>query len=254
MPTAAHTRRAALSGRCRRVLEPLAAHGAVSGAPSLPEVRAFLQAADTCFARLAQAVRADEGVRATLRAVALWNTLPAFLSIRAGSVPASLAALMEAWASAVDVLRVPGPRPRVRLRTRVPAPPDLGVVLAFETGVTEFVRGIASGASAAATVRRLMTHLQVSYDDVGRMVGVSGETVRRWEQGITGVPAEKRGLLAAADAALSRLLAMFKAEALPAVVRRPAEVFQRERALDWILRGRIGDVVEQYDLALSYQA
>ena len=40
-------------------------------------------------------------------------------------------------------------------------------------------------------LRALMTRLELSQDDLGRMLGVSGETVRRWERGATGIPAER---------------------------------------------------------------
>jgi hypothetical protein len=53
--------------------------------------------------------------------------------------------------------------------------------------------------------------------------------------------------------ALDRLLALFQPARLPLAIRRPAELFDGERALDWILRGRIGEAAGRYEIALSYQ-
>jgi hypothetical protein len=100
---------------------------------------------------------------------------------------------------------------------------------------------------------RLITGLDLSFDEVGRMLGVSGETARRWERGLVPIPAARLALLTSAASALDRLLTLFRPERLPAAIRRSAPIFDGERALDWILRGRIQEVAEQYDRALSYQ-
>jgi DNA-binding transcriptional regulator YiaG len=123
----------------------------------------------------------------------------------------------------------------------------------FEAGVFEYMCTVTPTAAAAVIIRRLMAHLQLSYDEVGRMIGATGETVRRWEQGRHAPPLDKQSSLTAADAALSRLLRLIKADALPAVIRRPAEIFENDRALDWILRGRIVDVADRYERELRYQ-
>jgi len=54
--------------------------------------------------------------------------------------------------------------------------------------------------------------------------------------------------------ALTRLLALFRPERLPEVIQRPADLFDGERALDWIRRGRAAEVADRYEMALSYQA
>lgn len=105
-----------------------------------------------------------------------------------------------------------------------------------------------------AALRSIMTHLDVGQDEVGRMFRVSGETVRRWERGKTGIPSEREAAILATEAALRRLLAIFRPERLPLVVRREAELFDGETALEWILRGRIPDVVMHYENAFLYQA
>ncbi len=108
--------------------------------------------------------------------------------------------------------------------------------------------------STRTALRALMTRLDLSQDDLGRMLGVSGETIRRWERGATGIPAGRRALILAAEAGLRRLQDLFRPERLPTAVRRPAELFDGERALDWILRGRIAEVADRYETALLYQA
>ncbi|MEK7408194.1 MAG: hypothetical protein AAB225_24250 [Acidobacteriota bacterium] len=88
---------------------------------------------------------------------------------------------------------------------------------------------------------------------MGRMFGVAGETVRRWLRGASRVPDSRLAEMESAAAALNRLLEIFQPDRLRQVIRRPAEVFGGERALDWILRGRIGEVAERYEAALAYQ-
>lgn len=99
-----------------------------------------------------------------------------------------------------------------------------------------------------------MSHLDLSFDQLGRMLGVTGETVRRWSQGSHPVPSGRLGQLAAAQAALERLLSIFRPEALPGMIRRKAELFDGETALDWILDGRIDEVADRYESTLSHQA
>jgi hypothetical protein len=97
------------------------------------------------------------------------------------------------------------------------------------------------------------TYLDVSFDDVGRMLDVSGETVRRWERGVSRIPTEALATLELADGALDRLVKLFLPQRLPEVVRRKADLFDGGRPLDWILRGRRADMADGYELALTYQ-
>jgi transcriptional regulator with XRE-family HTH domain len=101
--------------------------------------------------------------------------------------------------------------------------------------------------------RRLRVSLRLSEEDLARMLATSGETIRRWEQDTAPVSPELSGKLLAADAALAVLLESFVPARLPEIIRRPALLFDGERALDWILGGRIGEVSERYDRLLMYQ-
>ena len=102
-------------------------------------------------------------------------------------------------------------------------------------------------------MRRLAGALDLSFDELGQMLGVRGETARRWERGLGSIPTDRLADLTTAEAALDRLLGLFRPERLPVAIRRPAELFGGESALDWILRGRIQDVADGYERALSYQ-
>ncbi len=220
---------------------------------SLTSVRVFLETVDNDFERWMRRVDADEETRTEWRVLALRNSLEAFVGVCAGSVPATATALVSAWTEAASMLgvEVTVGRP-ARRTTRHQTKPTLDAVLAFEAGVVEYAAKITTAHDAVAAIRRLMTHLRLNYDQVGRMVDNSGETVRRWEHGQR-VPPEKHAVLRAADSALSRLLDLIRPEALPVAVRRPAEIFGNVPALEWILGGRIGEVADRYDRELSYQ-
>jgi transcriptional regulator with XRE-family HTH domain len=106
---------------------------------------------------------------------------------------------------------------------------------------------------ARLTLDRLMLRLGLSQDEAARMLGVSGETVRRWQRGAVKIPMPRAAQLLSMGEALDRLLALFQPARLPLAIRRPAELFDGERALDWILRGRIAEAAGRYEIALSYQ-
>lgn len=120
--------------------------------------------------------------------------------------------------------------------------------------VSRYARGRRHAREASEIIYRLMGGLDLSRTEVGRVFDVSGETVRRWERGMVQVPARKMAALTQADAALSRLLELFEPDRLLLVIRRPAELFGGESALDWILRGRLGKVADGYERLLAYQA
>ena len=106
---------------------------------------------------------------------------------------------------------------------------------------------------ARLTLDRLMLRLGLSQDEAARMLGVSGETVRRWQRGAVKIPMPRAAQLLSMGEALDRLLRLFQPARLPLAIRRPADLFDGERALDWILRGRIAEVAGRYEIALTYQ-
>ncbi len=111
-----------------------------------------------------------------------------------------------------------------------------------------------SAAHARAALRALMNGLGLSQLEMADMLQVSGETVDRWWKGSASVPVDKQAEIVAAESSLQRLHTLFRPDRLSAAVRRPADLFGRECALQWILRGRIAEVTNRYEAALRYQA
>lgn len=58
-----------------------------------------------------------------------------------------------------------------------------------------------SAAEPRRILRRLVTELDLSFNEVGRMSGVRGETARRWERGLAPMPSERLAQLTAAEGA-----------------------------------------------------
>jgi len=103
-------------------------------------------------------------------------------------------------------------------------------------------------------IHLLMTSLRFSLGDLGRMLKVSDETARRWSSGATRIPEGQLARLDLATSGLNRLRRLFRPERLPQVIRRPADRFEGQRALDWILQGRIAEVADRYERDLVYQS
>lgn len=124
---------------------------------------------------------------------------------------------------------------------------------AYLAALIERVRDEKKSSEGCIIIQRFRAMLDLSQDALGQMFKVSGETIRRWEQKKVEIPEDKLAELRAADAALSHLLSIFLPDRLPTVIRQPAEIFKGQRALDWILQGRIKDVADQYDALTRYQ-
>lgn len=124
----------------------------------------------------------------------------------------------------------------------------------YSQAVTEHLTKETAEGRARSALRSLMTHLQLGQDEMGRLFGVSGETVRRWERGKTSIPVARETEILRVEAGLKRLLEMFRLDRLPLVVRREAKLFEGETALEWILRGRIDEVADLYEATFRYQA
>ncbi len=108
------------------------------------------------------------------------------------------------------------------------------------------------GVRAASILARLKAGLDVGSEDVGAMFGATGDIARAWELGTEEVPDLIFARVIAAESAFNRLAEIFRPERLPQVIRRRAPVFDNERALDWILDGRIAEVAERYDSGLAF--
>jgi len=103
-------------------------------------------------------------------------------------------------------------------------------------------------------IRALRVHLGLSCDELGSILRISGFEARSLENGQIRVGRELVSLILSMYEALERLLAIIRPERLPEAIGRPAEAFRGERALDWILRGRITEVADSYEEAVRYQA
>lgn len=222
---------------------------------SFAGVRKFVQVLHSSLERL-NAEAGLTGHRAVLvTSTVLQYSLPPMLLFREGEVRAASNAVSKLWISVSSGK----PAEVARLPERILARRGEGrgledLVHMFPIAVFEETAATRKDSSGREVLRRLMAYLQLSFDAVGRMLDVSGETVRRWERGVSRIPSEALASLGMTDSALSRLVTLFMPQRLPEVVRRKADLFDGSRALDWILQGRIGDVADRYEQALSYQA
>jgi transcriptional regulator with XRE-family HTH domain len=227
--------------------------------PDMAGIRQLVKTLDECLATINQIAELEGTTGTLVRHTALQACFPALRLSRRGDPEAALRFLLLEWARASAALGLPCSvsglpgEPEAALSNLPPDETEHELLAAFNTAVSALLREAEGESRGRGAVRRLMTHLDLSFDQVGRALGVSGETVRRWERGSHEIPAERMADLLRTDAALDRLLGVFRAERLAAVVRRQAELFSGERALDWIFRGRIGEVADRYEVTLSYQ-
>ena len=183
----------------------------------------------------------DARQAAWLRQGVLENAFPALLLVRRGEKRLALHWIentLDLWISKSG-----------------PVPDQESELLStFRLAITELGAAQSNGSQARVALRKLMVYLGCSQDELGRMFSVAGETIRRWERGMNQVPPERQAEIVSANAAVERLLQLFRPQQLSQVIRRKADLFEAERALDWILRGRIAEVADRYEAALLYQA
>lgn len=225
--------------------------------PYMDAGRGFVRLVEACARDLnsvagLQGEDADIVTEATVQA-----GFPVLLHLRHGNADGASDVFMSVWRGLVFTMGLaptagpPMPEPGEPLPVDAE---DREYLAVFNAAVGEYLRSSGHAAEARRVLRRIMATLDLSQDETARMFGVAGETIRRWERGLAPIPAKRMADLTRADAALSRLLDLFRPERLPVAVRRAAELFEGERAVDWILRGRIAEVADRYDTALLYQA
>lgn len=229
-----------------------------TGIQDLASVRDLVRSLDRGLAVVGELTGHEGTAGMLVRHTALQAGFPVVRLFRRDE-QAALRLLLLEWARAAEALGLPhglAGTPEELAAGLPDLPPDETeheLLAIFNTAVSGLLRETEGQSQGRGAIRRLMTHLDLSFDQVGRALGVSGETVRRWERGSHEIPAERMADLLRADAALERLLGVFRAERLAPVVRRRAEIFSGESALDWIFHGRIGEVADRYEVALSYQ-
>ena len=131
---------------------------------------------------------------------------------------------------------------------------DAELLAIFNAAVGERILAEGAAWQGRQIIRDLLIRLGLTGEEVGKMFQVSIETLSAWEAGSTTIPKESLTQLQAASSALSKLLSVFRPERLPQVVRREAELFDGETAVEWMVQGRITEVAERYEQAFAYQA
>ncbi len=249
----------------KSTFDRLAAHPPPLGEPGYAEVRQALALLDLCLEDLSAACGLPDEEAEVIRGGVLQAAFWPLASYLAGEPGRAAAQLVDRFLDQAVALgaRLAGPA-RVAEPAAAYGPPAAmtrfgveglrRIQLLHNAAVAEILLMHSSETRVRHLLRHLMVHLGLSQDDLGRMLGVSGETVRRWQQGTSRVPAPRRAAIVGAGAALTRLLAMFQPESLPQVIRRPAELFGGESGFDWILRDRLAEVADRYETALAYQA
>jgi transcriptional regulator with XRE-family HTH domain len=249
----------------RHRLETVAAGLAGPDLPDPGRVREVVEELDRCVSELSEAAKVAPERAALVRFAVLQAAFPALLSYRHGDPNLAWHLLTSEWERVLYTLGKPDWGGATEIREgsgsyygpllELPDPAaDQELLVLFNLAVFEVLRAASIQGQGRQEARHLMSRLALSYDQLGRAFGVSGETVRRWERGSHPIPDERLADLAAAGAALGRLEAMFRPERLSQVVRKKAGLFEGESALDWILRGRIAAAAGRYETALVYQA
>lgn len=237
----------------------LAAHGHLSdqlSEPSPGAVHAVAAIFSDCITELNRSLGLDEDAASRVLSVVLPAASQAFVLFRHGQFDQASRSLVWAWEAHLRTLRLPGVAEWEARRARAflkPEDLDPEWLALWNLAVSDHLAARLGGGRARHALQRLSTHLQLGQDELGRMFGVAGETVRRWLLGSHRVPAGRAAEIGSADAALTRLLELFRPGRLSQVIRRQADLFGGERAVDWILRGRITEVADRYEAALAYQ-
>ena len=130
---------------------------------------------------------------------------------------------------------------------------DREFLLVFSVAVAEKLSADQAESQARQAIRQLLARMELSVADLGRLLGVSADVVDQWESAQVMMPADARAIVTRANSALSRLLAIFRPERLPQVIRQKVALFRGESAYDWILQGRIQEVADLYEVAFAYQ-
>lgn len=218
-------------------------------------VRRFAQVVSSCVEKL-NAEAGLTGLQAVfVTSAVMQGALPSMLLFREGEIRAASRAVSTLWLTlstgeSAEPIRLPL---KMILAKRRDERELEELAHVFPLVVFEEAASARKATSGRDMLRRVSACLGLSFENVGRILNVPGETVRRWERGISRIPSDALATLELVDSALTRLTRLFLPQRLPEVVRRKAGLFDGSRALDWILQGRIAGVVDRYERALSYQ-
>ncbi|HZU27244.1 MAG TPA: helix-turn-helix transcriptional regulator [Bryobacteraceae bacterium] len=203
----------------------------------------------------------DSDISPVQRQVVLQNAFLVYLYSWSEAAEIGKASLIETWINSsllIDPQKEILRSIRNRWAHHLPAhklTSDDGELLAiFNAAVAE--RFLAEGAAwqGRQIVRDLLVRLDVTREELASMLRVPEKAVEDWESGRATIPKNNLDQLQHAGTALTKLLSIFRPERLPQVIRRKASLFDGQRAIDWIVHGRISEVAERYESALAYQA
>ena len=221
--------------------------------PNLQGMRSFVCLLDDWVVELNHAASLAETAALLVRSVVLQSGFPALEWCRRDNPVHAADWILRIWETCAGAEPIESPSPPLGL-PEDPSERDLEFLAVYNLAVSELLATRLPDAQARLMLRRLMSHLGLSFDHVGRMLDVSGQTVMLWERGQAEVPEEYLSELRLADTALERMLELLRPDRLSHVIRRRSDLFDHEQALDWILRRRIPEVAERYQAILSYQA
>ena len=232
--------------------------------PDPAATREFVQRLDRCLSDLNRSAGLEGERSALVRQSVLQGAFPVFIYCRRRLYHLAAEHLIRQWLQVTEAFGALGAALTLAQSVSEGAPQAAAIgdqviderelLISFHTAVLEVLLASEARVRGREILRRLMAQLGLSFDQLGRMFRVSGETVRRWERGSHPIPDRRLALLAEADGALTRLTEIFRPARLRQVLRRDAELFDGESALDWILRGRISEAAARYETALCYQA
>ena len=249
-----------------------------SGIPNLPAAREAAGRMFDAIAQIGSRVRKQEEIVAAQVAgqvgnLTLLRSFAAFSALVRRQPAVAAFHLVDAWLDEARIIGAEGSgktmflatmrtelsdeaatRSRDRRGSESAVPESSEWLVLFSQAAEEVIARSWSEGQARTALRSLMTHLDLGQDELGRLFGVSGETVRRWERGKSRISSGSEAAILAVDSAARRLLEIFRPGRLALVLRRKAELFEGETALEWILRGRVDEVVERYERTFLYQA
>lgn len=226
----------------------------------LDQVSEFVQALAVWIDDLSTWSGLEEQDRFILREALLLSCFPVLVLYRRSDLDGATRYLVEEWTSVGSHLGLPvaayGSKQQPTLTVAADEHSSQSQsrwLAAYTAAVVQQIHEGKVVSDCERTIDKLLSSLILSYSQVGKILGASAETVHAWQSGTAEIPSDKRATLVVVGDCVSRLLSTFDAQRLPYVVRRPADLFEGGTALDWILEGRIREVVDRYDLLLRYQ-
>jgi len=100
-------------------------------------------------------------------------------------------------------------------------------------------------------VNQIRSSMALSGADLARLLGVSREAVRQWENGST-ISEDRWATIDSAYETVQRLLKYFKPDRLPAVIRRPIPGLGNRSPWDLLLMRREDELLRFYERVFSY--